>query len=110
MEIESPTECPSDMNETDKTVCCSKFNESLFEHGWIFRTCCEYPQLVVFRWHYEECESRCKNIPQMLDQQCCIIECAMQKLKVLQEEKFNGVEIEGLKFSLMLSVSSSVFT
>ena len=106
MDFDGPTECPNDMNETDKTICCSKFNESLIDHGLDFKTCCQHPQLVVFRWHFENCEQRCQNISDMVDQQCCIIECCMQKLKILQEGKFNGVDIEGLKFSLMLSVSS----
>jgi hypothetical protein len=74
-------------------------------------TCCEYPNLVVWKWQSELCMPDCGLTNETINNEyvngrCCYNTCCFKYLKVIgNKPHLEGIDIEGLKFSFLLSVS-----
>lgn len=98
--------CPKGLNRKNKEDCCENFYNKISKAQ--ARSCCLYPQFVIYRWKHEQCCNECKIEKEAGKSQnrCCELTCCLKHLNVIGvQPNVNEINTEGLRYSFFLSVS-----
>lgn len=101
--IDNSTRCEKGMDSTTKETCCNNWMNQSREVNP--RECCDYPYLALFKWQYEPCQEKCGVNQTDGGMRCCFLACYFKQLKVIGNDSQSEIDVEGLKFSYLISVS-----
>ncbi|KAG5669300.1 hypothetical protein PVAND_017188 [Polypedilum vanderplanki] len=103
--ITDPDSCPSEVfiNNDDRFTCCHLLNKKRAS----FRDCCEYPQLMLWRWQYDLCVNQF-SINGQEPSRCNLINCCFQYMGILTDNvPRDGINKTGFEFGFLLSVQNN---
>lgn len=94
-------------NTTDRSECCKKFEEKIWQYGISPGECCNYPKIVTP--HFNPCFNECiANSSIEMNLRCCVVACCFRKLAMITDHPdVDGIQAEGMKLSFMLSVKKT---
>lgn len=103
----SPSPDGQDQTDDDLRKQCEYLNSVRSN----FTICCEYPQIVIWRWQFDQCCDQCAAQDKSGDR-CCILSCCfglMGMLQFSQSDDGNTTATfmqEGMVYSFLLSVGN----